>query len=139
MSQSAPEILAELQRRGVIVAVEGDTLCLKPKRALDDTLLARVRDAKPAILAALRNQLATNRPATCSADCYEVEPGIWIHRPWTGCITVKLEPSGSEHKVAVTCWHCRGERSCRCSACWLGSPSDCVVCKGTGQTWRWIQ
>lgn len=39
MSQAA-EILTELQRRGVIVAVEGDTLCLKPRRALDDTLLA---------------------------------------------------------------------------------------------------
>jgi len=35
MTQGAPQILAELQRRGVIVAVEGDTLCLKPKRALD--------------------------------------------------------------------------------------------------------
>jgi hypothetical protein len=41
--KTAVEILTELQRRGVIVAVEGDTLCLKPKRALDDTLLARVR------------------------------------------------------------------------------------------------
>jgi hypothetical protein len=62
MNQSAVEILTELQRRGVIVAVEGDTLCLKPKRVLDDTLLARVRVAKPAILEALRK----NRPATVS-------------------------------------------------------------------------
>jgi hypothetical protein len=33
----AAEILTELQRRGVIVAIDGDTLCLKPRRALDDT------------------------------------------------------------------------------------------------------
>jgi len=49
----AVAILTELQRRGVIVAVEGDTLRLKPRCALDDTLLARVREAKPAILEAL--------------------------------------------------------------------------------------
>jgi hypothetical protein len=80
---AATEILIELQRRGVMVAVDGDTLSLKPKSALDDSLLARVREAKPAILEALRNW-----PATCSPDCYEIEPGIWIHRPWTGCTTL---------------------------------------------------
>jgi hypothetical protein len=48
VSQAA-EILTELQRRRVIVAVERDTLCLGPRRALDDALLARIREAKPAI------------------------------------------------------------------------------------------
>lgn len=75
----AVEILVELQQRGIAVAVEGDTLCLKPKRALDAALLARIREAKPAILSVLRN-----RPVTCSADCYEVEPGVRIHHPWNG-------------------------------------------------------
>jgi hypothetical protein len=79
---AATEILTELQRRGVIVAIDGDILSLKPKSALDDSLLARVREMKPAILAALRN-----RPATCSPDCYVIEPCVWIHRPWTGCTT----------------------------------------------------
>ena len=143
MSQAA-EILTELQRRGVIVAIEGDTLCLKPRRALDDTLLARVREAKPAILEALRN-----RPAACSPDCYELEPGIWIHRPHTGCSTIKLEKefkfskpevSDSLRRVAATCWHCRGEKRCACSACWqAGGPGQCVTCKGRGQVWRWVQ
>jgi hypothetical protein len=131
VSQAA-EILTELQRRGVIVAIDGDTLCLKPRRALDDTLLARVREAKPAILEALRG-----RPATCSPDCYELEPGIWIHRPHTGCITIKPEASGSQRKVAVMCWHCQGEKRCTCIACW--QTGQCVTCKGTGQIWRWIQ
>jgi hypothetical protein len=134
MSQAA-EILTELQRRGVIVAVEGDTLCLKPRRALDNGLLARVREAKPAILEALRN-----RPATCSPDCYEFEPGVWIHRPWTCCTTIKPEASESRRKVVVTCWHCRGEKRCTCIACWQeGGPGECVTCKGRGQVWRWVQ
>lgn len=99
MSQ-AVEILAELHRRGVIVAVEGDTLCLKPRRALDDRLLARVRAAKPAILEALRNgpaMSAVNKKqrqrdaiAPCGsphcAGCYVVdaETGAKIHPPKCG-------------------------------------------------------
>ena len=86
MSPQVSEILTELHRRGVVVAIEGDTLILKPRHALDDTLLARVREAKPAILEALRS-----RPATCSLDCYEVEPGVWIHHPWNGCTTIQPE------------------------------------------------
>jgi len=130
----AAEILTELQRRGVIVAAEGDTLCLKPRHALDDMLLDRIREAKSAILEALRN-----RPATCSVDCYEVEPGVWIHRPHAGCTTAKPEASGPQRRVTVTCWHCQGEKRCACIACWQAGPGDCVTCKGTGQTWRWVQ
>lgn len=52
MTQAA-EILNELRGRGVSITVEGDSLCLKPKNALDDALLARVRRAKPAILEVL--------------------------------------------------------------------------------------
>ena len=79
MSQ-AVEILTELHRRGVIVAVEGDTLCLKPRRALDDTLLARVREAKPAILEALRTDLVACGSPHC-AGCYDVGDGRKIHPP----------------------------------------------------------
>jgi hypothetical protein len=43
---------------------------------VDAALLARVREAKPAILEALRNL-----PATCAPSCYEIEPGYWIHHP----------------------------------------------------------
>jgi len=82
MSQAA-EILTELQRRRVIVAVEGDTLCLKPKRALDDTLLARIREAKPAILEALRTGLAACGSPHCAA-CYNVGDGRKIHPPKCG-------------------------------------------------------
>lgn len=80
-------ILAELQRRGVIVSVEGDTLCLKPRRVLDDTLLDRVREAKPALLEALREGLAEGL-ATCGSPhcsgCYDVGDGRKIHPPRCG-------------------------------------------------------
>jgi hypothetical protein len=82
MSQAA-EILAELQRRGVLVAIEGDTLCLKPKRVLDDTLLARVREVKPAILEALRIGLAACGSPHC-AGCYDIGDGRKIHPPKCG-------------------------------------------------------
>ena len=88
--KAAIEILAELQRRGVIVAVEGDTLCLKPRRALDDALLARVREAKPAILEALRDQpvKSETESAMCGsshcAGCYDVGDGRKIHPPRCG-------------------------------------------------------
>jgi hypothetical protein len=52
----AVEILTELQQRGVSVVAEGDTLCLKPRRALDDSLLASIRQAKAAILEVLRGR-----------------------------------------------------------------------------------
>jgi TubC N-terminal docking domain len=134
MSHQAVEILTELQRRGVFVAVDGDTLCLKPRRALDDSLLARVREAKPSILEVLRS-----RPATCSPDCYEVEPGVWIHEPHTGCITTRGQNEKPWRQVYVMCSHCQGERRCNCMACWQGGPSECVTCKGTGRVLRWIQ
>jgi hypothetical protein len=133
---SAADILCELERRGVSVTVEGDTLCLKPKKALDDALLARVRESKPALMKTLRS-----RPSTCALQCYEVEPGVWIHRPWTGCTTSKAEPSTAGREVSMVCWHCKGERTCDCSTCAPGSLSkagECVWCKGVGQLWRQV-
>jgi hypothetical protein len=104
MTQAA-EILTELQLRGVIVAVEGDTLCLKPRRALDDTLLARVREAKPAIMEVLRT-----RPA------------------YSATIPARIP-------TTTTCWHCGGSGECNCSTCGVMKPSvvwaagECVACK----------
>jgi hypothetical protein len=133
MSQ-ATKILTELERRGVIVALDGDTLSLKPRRSLDDALLARVREAKPAILEALRS-----RPATCAASCYEIDAGRWIHHPWNGCTTIQPKADAPLRKVRETCWHCHGEKECGCIVCWQAVPSECVVCKGSGQVWRWVQ
>jgi hypothetical protein len=132
--KAAAEVLCELQRRGVTLTADGDTLCLKPRRALDDALLARVREAKRAILEALRS-----RPATCATSCYEIEPSRSIHHPWNGCTTIQPEASEPLQKVQKTCWHCHGGKRCDCMACWQAGPSECVACKGSGQVWRWIQ
>ena len=131
---SAMAILSELQRRGVTVIADGDALVLKPGRAIDNELLARVREHKPEIMRAL-----SAHPATCAASCYGIEPGRWIHHPWDWCTTVKPEASGSQRKLAVTCWHCHGEKKCTCGSCWQARPGDCVTCKARGQVWRWVQ
>ncbi len=88
--ESSVEFLNELQQRGVSVAADGDTLCLKPRSALDDALLIRVRNAKPAILEALRNGNVVDRVhvAACGspdcAGCYDTLDGRHIHPPKCG-------------------------------------------------------
>jgi len=77
MSQ-ADEILSELRRRRVVVAMAADILCLKPRRAVDDTLLARIREVKPAILEACGLGLPH-----CTG-CYDVGDGRRIHPPRCG-------------------------------------------------------
>jgi hypothetical protein len=129
------EILESLRSLGVTVkAVGPDRIRLEPASKIPAEMVPRIREAKPTILEALRS-----RPATCSPDCYEIEPGIWIHRPHKGCTTIKPEASDLRRKMAVTCWHCRGEKRCACIACWQAGPGDCVTCKGRGQVWRWVQ
>ena len=115
---SALPILGELQRRGVTLKADGDALVLKPKRALDGELLARVREHKREIIL-----FVSARPAACSLTCYEIEPGRWIHRPWDGCrtpIPEVREPivpihadCGCVGPVCGRCWLCDGH--CNCS------------------------
>ena len=99
MSQAA-EILTELQRRGVIVAVEGDTLCLKPRRALDDTLLARIREVKPAILKALRTGMAACGSPDC-AGCYVVDAET--------CARIHPPKCGEEYRKWLERWQPKGK------------------------------
>ena len=46
-------ILDEMSQRGVTARVDGATLRLKPREALDDDLLARIKEHKPEIIRAL--------------------------------------------------------------------------------------
>ena len=154
------DILAELSHRGVAIRVDGETLRLKPKAALDDDLLARVQTHKSDILAAL-----SGRPATCALSCYELEPDKWIHRPWDGCKTrvrESAEPVVPLHAdcgcpgsvcrrcwlcrdhccCQATCWHCQGAGQCGCIACWrrfAGEVAECIVCHGSGKIVKWVQ
>lgn len=101
----AAEILTELRGRGVNVTLEGEILCLRPKRALDDALLARVRESKPAILEVLR----------------KVPP--------------QHTAAPAKTQAIATCWHCGGSGACECSTCGVMKPStvwaagECVACK----------
>jgi TubC N-terminal docking domain len=135
----AAEILRELTRRGVTVRVEGETVKLRPKAALDDDLLARLRQHKAEILA-----LIAARPATCAASCYEIEPGRRIHHPWDGC-TTRIVGTGDEVEPArwwqagQSCWHCSGSGKCKCLVCDVEiepAPGVCTVCRGAGRILR---
>jgi hypothetical protein len=108
---AASEILEELSRRGVAVLADGETIRLKPTAPLDDGLLARVKAHKPEILAVL-----SSRPACCSATCYEIEPGRWIHHPWDGC-TTPMPPAKAQPTAEKACWHCAGTGQCDCILC----------------------
>jgi LSD1 subclass zinc finger protein len=60
---TAPELLAELARRGVTARVVGDRLRLAPAEALDEALLAEARRLKPDVMRLLAPELAV--PTTC--------------------------------------------------------------------------
>jgi hypothetical protein len=129
----ALQIISELAQRGVTVRAEGECLKVKPKSAVDDDLLARLREHKPEILDVL-----SRRPATCGVSCYEIEPGRWIHCPGRGCRTIPPPPAAT--KVQSECWHCKGLKVCRCIVCWdarTDGPGQCITCKGTGRAWAW--
>jgi hypothetical protein len=135
---AAADILTELSRRGVAIRVDGETIRLRPRAALDDGLLSRVQAHKPEILAVL-----SARSITCSSTCYEIEPGRWIHHPWDGCKTcLTPPPENRPQRVESVCRHCNGERACPCITCWnpvTDGPGDCAVCKGIGRVWQWLQ
>lgn len=106
------EILESLRDLGVTVEIVGpDRIRLRPASKIPVELVSRIRESKAAILEVLRN-----RPLTCSRYCYEVEPGRWIHRPWTGCTTAS-PPAESIRMEEQACWHCRGTGECNCTAC----------------------
>lgn len=91
------EILAELSRRGVTVRAEGGTLRVKPRRVLDDNLLALIREHKPEILKLVSNGIAPCGSPYC-AGCYDIGDGLKIHPPkasaeWEAWLR-KWEPKG---------------------------------------------
>lgn len=53
MSDSAQALLDEMAQRGVTARVDGEILRLKPRAALDDDLLARIKEHKPEIIRVL--------------------------------------------------------------------------------------
>jgi hypothetical protein len=93
---------------------------------------------EPQLELQVRHEHTGSRPAKCSSTCYEIEPGRWIHHPWDGC-TTPMTAQPERRKAEAVCWHCDGERRCRCSTCWAGGPGECVACRGSGTIRVWLQ
>jgi hypothetical protein len=147
MTQAA-EILTELQRRGVTATVEGETLCLKPKHALDANLLARLREHKPEILDAL-----SRRRAAVDASCCESQqqckhcgdkgkckcPACTLRRTDEAVPCLMCRADRRQVWLAATrresCWRCAGKRTFP-GSCW--PPCECIVCGGEGRR-AWLQ
>jgi hypothetical protein len=120
---TAAQILQTLQSLGVTVTeVDGDRLRLEPANRIPVGLIPRLREAKPALLEALRK-----RPTACSSSCYEVEPGRCIHYPERGCkAPVSLKRATGVPQAE--CKHCDGTGQCSCPACTLRRTEETVPC-----------
>ena len=129
---AAEIILDTLQSLGITVELIGpDRLRFRPASRIPADLIPRIREAKDEILKALANRpvpIPECEPIIPSrADCGC--PGPVCRRCW-------LCPEHCHCLPVGTCWHCRGEGRCACTACWkrsAGETAQCVVCEGTGK------
>jgi hypothetical protein len=80
-------------------------------------------------------------PTQCGPECYEIEPGRRIHRPWTGKCRAKIQVAEPRH-LERQCWHCHGSTRCACISCCEGLPAGseatCMTCNGTGKALVWV-
>jgi hypothetical protein len=129
------EVLTEFARRGISMRIVGAGVRLSPKAALDTSLLARARAVKCELV-----RMLSSRPATCSKECYEVEAGRWIHRPWAGCTTSQAIAAEAPREMEeLVCWHCLGTKRCSCAGGCHEAQDTCAVCRGLGRVRGWIQ
>src|SRR5579875_838602 len=54
---------------------------------------------------------APESSAMCGPDCYEIEPGRRIHRPWTGRCRAKAQHPG-HRQISRTFWYSAGASIC---------------------------
>ena len=84
MLDTGVQILQSLRSLGVTVAAVGlDRLRLEPASKIPAEMIPRIREAKPAILEALRTGLAACGSPHC-AGCYDAGDGRKIHPPKCG-------------------------------------------------------
>ena len=138
------EILDTLRTLGITVTIiPPDRLRLQPASRIPPELLPRIREEKPAILAALARPTAAAQPAEChhcegKGECSC--PACTLRRTseLTPCSMCRWE----DHRLWVaatrpeTCWHCGGSGKCGCIACNPKEP--CRTCGGSGKA-SWIQ
>lgn len=77
-------LLAELQRRGVRLAVAGDKLRYAPRSAVEPDLLPALREHKPRLLRMLAERskaarIGENEPARCETEQGGAGPRLQVH------------------------------------------------------------
>ena len=112
---TASELLVELERRGIHTEVAGDKLRFRPKDAVTPELIEVLRQHKAKIIQVL-------------------QPAVAARIIGQGRVLRSATPE--------TCWHCHGEKVCRCALCAVRGPAliwgkgQCGACIGTGfLTW----
>lgn len=120
---TATEILSELERRGVQLEAHGDRLRFRPVEAVSPDLLETLRARKPEILRLLaQSQVETG--GTGKGKCHA---------------RVRGQDAVAETAQVEVCWHCHGEKVCRCALCAVPAPQmrwakgQCRACLGTGR------
>ena len=106
-------ILERLTSRGVNLSVAGDKLLVEaPRGVLNAEIREWLARHKPEILRLLQSPTVRAR--------------------------VRDEEKTAETTKAEICWHCHGQKSCRCALCAVPAPQmrmqpgQCAACKGTG-------
>ena len=129
---TAYELIQELESKGVEIEAIGEMLrCKAPKNMWTPHLKARVKAAKPEILALLKVQ---------SAKPYRGCTIAQSHKPM---VKAKVRGQGRFEMTYAPdlCWHCKGNLTCDCALCGSGLPGNwkagqCGWCKGSGYlTW----
>ena len=113
---TAVQIIRDLQSRGVELRAEGNRLRFRPKEALTPDTVEVLRRHKSEIIAAL------------------TVPTVRARVRGPGGTTETTSPE--------VCFHCHGNRVCRCTLCVASAvglrwkPGHCRACEGSGLlTW----
>ena len=69
-------ILAECERRGVVLRADGDLIRYRPRSAVDDELLAAIRDRKRELLEYLSHGIGPARPTAPNRRCASCGAGL---------------------------------------------------------------
>ena len=142
--ETATQIIETLAQLGVTVKMVGpDRLRIEPASKIPADLLPRIRESKPAILAALARPTEAVQPADCrhcegkgECDC----PACNLRRvsgpvPCSMCRWVERQIWLGTSRPE-TCSHCGGQGVCECISCERGKV--CGICGGSGKA-PWIQ
>ena len=73
---TAAAVLAECDRLGVVLRADGDLIRFRPRSAVDDDLLAAIRERKPELLEYLSTGIGVARPPAPHRRCPSCGGGL---------------------------------------------------------------